>query len=404
MRLLVHPNTASQVVSVELLFDYSSADEPAYSTGLRRVLLCAMLQGSRASSGDEIQHTLNAVGGTLEGRILPTAVEFTLTIPADALPTGLAALSEVVCRPLLSDESIQSGLEQAQRALQMPATGAVENASRITHALIFFNHPFAGDGNGTPLSLITITPDAVRRGYQSHLVPNTAVMAVAGRCDVAIVRKLLGEDFAGWKAHDRTLRPPVPMPALTDSKLTLREAPGTAACVMLSFPVCGAEHPDNLPLRLLDTVLSSGTGSRLFRIVREQRHLAYEVATIFPAQAACGQFSLYALTGSATLEETRTALITELARLQTQPIGEDELRRAQALLKGRYLLSHQYSAQYAFDLAWYELLGLGSADDQTLAAAIDAITPQQLQRVARTYFTHYHLVVIVPQTNAAAEK
>jgi predicted Zn-dependent peptidase len=111
---------------------------------------------------------------------------------------------------------------------------------------------------------------------------------------------------------------------------------------------------------------------------------------------ASSHFALYALTSSQYMEDTRAALASELTRLQTQVVPKDELLRAKAYLKGRYLLAHQYSSQYAFDLAWYELQGLGTQYDAIYPAAIDRVTAEDLQRVARDYFTHYILTVVMP--------
>jgi len=121
------------------------------------------------------------------------------------------------------------------------------------------------------------------------------------------------------------------------------------------------------------------------------------VSTQFPSQRACSDFTIYALTESRLMEETKSTLVAELARLQTDPVTDEELQRAKAYVKGRSLLSHQYSAQYAFDLAWYELSGLGVKYDAALPQAIDAITAEDIQRVARQYFTHYYLVVVIPK-------
>ena len=158
LRLIIHPTTASQVVSAELLLDYSSVDEPADYRGLRRVLLGAMLQGSRQHSGTEIQHALDEVGGVLEGRIHPTAIEFTVTMPAGALNVGLSALAEIVCHPQLTDEAVQTALEAGQRDLQNVPVGARETALSTAQRLLFANHPFANGGNGMPESLANITP------------------------------------------------------------------------------------------------------------------------------------------------------------------------------------------------------------------------------------------------------
>lgn len=401
MRMIVHPMTASGVVSAELLIDYSATDEPEEMLGLRQVLISSMLQGSSNAGGTVIRRKLTAVGGQLTGRVQQELLEFSVTVPADALSTGLAALAEIVCHPSLTDESINLAVQRSRQLLQRDPDGAEGAAELISHYLLYGAHPFAVNGLGTDDTVAQITPEAVRAAYHDYVTPQSAVLAVAGHCSTAGAQGQARAVFGLWNGPARQTRLFQPIPSLSASHLELRELPVRSSCVMLTFPVCGAREADYLPLRLIDTLLAGGTSARLFHTVREEKHLAYEVSTIFPPQVTGTGFSLYALTRTGALEKTKTALVGELERLQTLPVLADELQRAKALMKSRYLFSHQYSSQYAFDLAWYEIIGAGADYDRRLPQLIDTITADDLQRVARTYFTHYYLVVVIPQIDPA---
>jgi predicted Zn-dependent peptidase len=208
--------------------------------------------------------------------------------------------------------------------------------------------------------------------------------------------------FGMWNGGPVPVRPTYNPPRVPATRIELRQEAVSSTCVMLTFPGPGAADPDFLALRLLDTVLSAGTSSRLFREVREARRLAYDVSTSFPPQQACSHMSLYAVVSQFRMEDAKAALVDVVSVLQTTPIPPEELARAKAYLKGRYLLSHQYSAQHAFDLAWYETIGLGADLDGQFAQRVDALTSEDLQRVARAWFTRYYLVVVMPN-NAATE-
>jgi zinc protease len=402
LRYIVLPSTASQVVSLELLIDYSALDEPAEYAGVRQVLQCGMLQGSQQLRGDVLDRALTATGGTLSGRTYQDMLEFGVTAPGSALGAGLTALAEMVMRPQLSDTGLWTAIAQTSLQQKVQPVGALETAVFLSHRLLYDGHPYASNV-GTAESLARLTPDIVRAGYRQFVTPDRTVLAVVGRCDVEAVTRQLQALFGEWHGTARTPRTPASPPTIAKSRLELREAPVKSTCVLLDFPVCGASQQDFLTLRLIDSLLSGGTGARLFRTVREQRQLAYEVSTNFPNQAACSDFAIYALTQSSELEETKAALVAELSRLQVADITPAELQRAKAYLKGRFLLSHQYSALYAFDLAWYEVLGQGARAVDALPAQIDAITAQDVRRVASAYFTRYYLVVVLPQSVAGRQ-
>jgi len=403
LRLIVQPTTASGVVSVELLLDYSSLDEPPELQGIRQVLVSAMLQGSERVNGTAIRHKLTEVGGTLNGRVGVEMIEFTVTVPADALPIGLAALAEVVCRPQLSDEDIQAAVQRSQTLLGREPADARGSAELLSQYLLYGPHPFATGGLGWDFTVDQITPAAVRTAYRTYFSAENAIIAVAGRCSEEDVQAQVRANFGLWAGAPHPRRPLLEFPTLEASHLELRELPVRSTCIMMAFPVRGAKDEDFLTLRLIDSLLAGGTASRLFRSVREEKRLAYEVSSIFPTQQEGSIFSIYAITRNGFLEDTKAALVDEIVRLQTETVPAEELQRAKAYLKGRYLLSHQYSAQYAYDLAWYEMIGLGADFDRLLPAAIDAITADEIQRVARACFTHYYLIVVMPESNKESD-
>lgn len=394
LRVVVQPISASPVVSVTALVDFSDLDVPPPYAGVRQVLLSALAQ--RPAEPGSARARLAAMGAMLQARQVADALEFTITVPADTLELALDAQAEWLRGPVPSAETVAMALVQTRRMQETDSGRAADTAKKRARALLYAEHPYYADGLGSPQSLEFITPELVRLAYREFVIPPATVIAVAGDADAARTRAAIATRFGDWPFRPRVPRDDAPMPALTASVLDVREAPVNSTCVMLTFPACGAEHADFLPLHVLDAVLSGGTGARLFRTIREEQQLAYEVATFYPSQRSSSAFSVYAVTNTQELEAMKHALVTELGRLQTEEISPEELARAQAYLKGRYQLSHQYSAQQAFDLAWSALLGT-DLTGPAFAAKIDAVTAADLQRVARDYFTRYYLVVVLPR-------
>jgi zinc protease len=242
-----------------------------------------------------------------------------------------------------------------------------------------------------------ITPDSVRFVFPYYIRPDSAVLTIVGQCDVDDAQALVTHYFGDWKTtRERWTREAAIVPVLTKAQVVSQAAPVRAHCVMLSFPVCGVTAHDFLVLRVIDALLGGGTGSRLFRQVRENQHLAYEVSSCLTNQLAANSFSLYVVINSSHLDAAKEALLQQTDQLRKERVTPEELSRARAYLIGRTRLSQQSNAQYAYDLAWDTLSGLGSDYEQTLATQVEAITAADVQRVATTYFTNYVLAVIVP--------
>lgn len=396
LRVITQPTTSAQVVSISLLVDFSAIDEPAEYQGLRQVLVSSMLCGSQDMTGVEIRRKLAAFGGELTARVGQDALEFTMRAPAGSTRLALQMLAELVCHPRLFDDDIEASMNAAKRAILTEPSGALGYAERISEALLYRGHPYASHGRGTLNGMLQLNGPTVRWAYQTYVVPRTTVIALVGRVRSEDVLPIVRELFEGWPGKPRPPRAPSESPLLKRSDTLVYEFPVNSTCVMLTFPVCGITDPDFLTLRLIECLLSGGTGARLFRAVREKERLAYDVATRFPGQVACSHFSIYALTGTKYMEDTRAAIVAELLRLQTEPVAAAELQRAKAYLKSRYLLGHQFSSQYAYDLAWYELQDIGVDYDARYAADLEKITAADVQRVANAWFTHYLLTVVMP--------
>ena len=275
----------------------------------------------------------------------------------------------------------------------------METAAQLSYQLLYSAHPFASRGLGTAESLAQITPEDVRAAYRQYLLPNAAVMAMVGRCNAEEARGQVQALFGLWRItrvrHDRR----VLLPALTSSHLVVREAQGQKHLRDVHVPRLWSHAARLFDHAAVGCVTRGRNAVTVIPACAGRITSRDYVATNYPSQRSCSLFSVYALTDSATIEETKSALAETIADLQVKPVSESDLQRAKALLKGRYLLSHQYSAQYAFDLAWYELVNLGVVYEAGLPENIDAVTVQDIQHVTRTYFTHYYLVVIIPQTS-----
>jgi predicted Zn-dependent peptidase len=176
-------------------------------------------------------------------------------------------------------------------------------------------------------------------------------------------------------------------------------APGTTACgtqrfardsaqthIVFGTDVPGHSHPDRHALVLLSTALGSGMSSRLFQKVREELALCYSVYTYQAFYSSSGVSGVYVGTRPATADKAATAVRQELARVVEEGLPDAELEQVKRQVKGQVMLSLESTGARLHRLASFAIheepmLGL---DD--LLAKIDAITPDDIRRVAGAHF------------------
>jgi predicted Zn-dependent peptidase len=144
--------------------------------------------------------------------------------------------------------------------------------------------------------------------------------------------------------------------------------------------------PDYYPFMLINTLLGEGMSSRLFQTIREERGLAYDIGSYFNSYYETGSFVVSAGIDPAQTENTIRAILTELQRLCDESVPLDELDRTKAYVRGSILLGLEGTQQVASWLGSQESLRDHVRDSDEMITRLEAVTPQDIQRVAQTCF------------------
>jgi predicted Zn-dependent peptidase len=142
-------------------------------------------------------------------------------------------------------------------------------------------------------------------------------------------------------------------------------------------------HPDRYPLMLLATALGGGMSSRLFTEVRERRGLAYYIYGYNQAYTDAGTLFAQGGVDINRIDDAISTIVGEFARIASEPVDQDELEKARNFAKGRLVLSlEDPKGMISFGLRDEVLEGKLREPDEVLAA-LDKVTVEDLQRVAR---------------------
>ena len=156
---------------------------------------------------------------------------------------------------------------------------------------------------------------------------------------------------------------------------------------------------------LINAILGDGMSSRLFQTIREEQGLAYDIGSYFNSYAETGNFVVSAGVDPSQVEAAVRAIVNELTRLCTTPVPADELDRIKAYMKGGLLLGLEGTSQVSYWLGSQESLRDKILDADEIMAHIEAVTSQDIQRLAQTCFAPQwrHLALIGPCEPGQAE-
>ena len=254
----------------------------------------------------------------------------------------------------------------------------------IYDRLLYDDQPLGWDILGTKETIEEATRETFTSYLDAWYRPERIVVGIGGRIGDGLHDRL--EELLGDLEPLATGTPaPVEVPP-DRSPVLLHTKASEQAHLNLGVRSYPIGHPDRYALQLLAVVLGGGMSSRLFTEVREKRGLGYYVHAAAGTYTDTGTFYSGAGVDVERVDEAITTILAELRKIAAEPVPVDELEKARGYAKGRFVLrleSPQGTIQYGLRR---ELLEGEIEDPDELLRQLDAVTVEDVQRVARDLF------------------
>jgi zinc protease len=399
--VLVQDDPRNPIVTVQIFYRVGSRNERPGATGLAHFLEHMMFKGTPAHGRGELARLIEEHGGRDNAFTTRDLTGYYTNIAADRLDLVLRLEADRMRNLLLDPAEIESErkvvMEERRTRSEDDPDGAVYEAM---NTLAFRAHPYRWPIIGWMADIARIDEAELRRFYDTYYVPNNAVLVIAGDVRPANALALARRHFGGIA---RGADPPpvtaVEPPASDERRLRMRKEGAGLPIVNIAWHVPNHRDPDAPALELLSTVLSSGRSSRLYR------RLAYEKRMVLGAGGDYAYVSMdpslfwfYAtpLPGQSP-EAVEEALLAEIEQLKQEPVADEELTRARNQIEAHFIWQQDSVFSRASVLGRFEMLGSWRLLEDYLPR-LRAVTPADLQRVARTYFAldRKNVSILVP--------
>lgn len=275
-------------------------------------------------------------------------------------------------------------------------------AARLLNDQIFEGHPYNMNSGGTLITLASITPDDLRAFQSTWLTRDRLLISVAGDISADDVIKQVDAVFGSLPAT----APKTPVISATDvrngGKTVIFEQDIPQTIVSIAMPSFGRDDPDYYPLRVMNYVFGeAGFGSRLMEEVREKRGLTYGIYSDIQNYRHADVLTISSSTKNESAAEMMTVIGAEMRKLSATPLSAQELKDAQSYLTGSLPLSFSSTEAIASIMTGLQVEGLPSDYLDTYAKKINAVTTDDLKRVASRLLDPSKMTVIMvgkPQT------
>ena len=415
LRLIISVDRLAPVVAVNLWYDVGSKHEVEGKTGFAHLFEHVMFQGSKNVGKAEHMALVQAAGGTMNGSTWLDRTNYYETMPSHQ--AELALWLEADRMGTLLDALSQENLDNQREVVKNEKRWSYDNRpygswyEKLQGHLFPPEHPYHHTTIGSMEDLDAASIEDVSAFFRTYYAPNNAVLTVVGDVDPDEIRRWTERYFGGIPAN-----PNIPalgdlsLPAVVGSErreTVYDKVPLPRVYVGFRAPVFGDPRLDALDIA--SQVLAGGKGSRLHRrLVRDER-IAQDVALV--ALGFVGGASVCA--GWATVrpgvpvERVEAALHEELDKLAREPISDDELARARALIETEELAALSRVEERADRLSMYATLFDDPDLINRMLGRYLSITADQIQAVAADVFRADNRVVLtylpeLPPADSAA--
>jgi predicted Zn-dependent peptidase len=329
-----------------------------------------------------ISEAIEGVGGSFNAATDRESTVYWVRVPIREADRAMDVLGELIVRPVLDKAEIEGERTVIIEEIRGYRDDPAEHAQTLFQMALFGDGPLGREICGDEDGIRGLPEATIRDFWRTTYRPANTVVAVAGDIDhdraVALAAKAFGTGNGAIPGY-------IPAPDLPAGDRVLTDKRHTAqAQLVIGVPGLHRDHPDAWTLAVLNTVLGDGMSSRLFLSVREARGLAYDIGSGLVDYADAGALVVSAGVDPASLREALAAILVELARLRDEPIPADELEKAKRYLSGGLELRMDETRHVASWIGGQEALHDRVLTVDEALAAIDAVTADDILRVAGT--------------------
>jgi zinc protease len=400
LKLLVKEDHRAPVVISQIWYKVGSSYEPGGITGISHALEHMMFKGTQKYPPGAFVHIIAANGGEENAETSDDYTFYYQELASDKLNLSFQLEADRMRNLLLSPQEFAKEIqvvisERHMRTDDIPDSLTYERFAAAAHISSPYHQPVIGWID----DLNHMTAQDLRQWYQNWYAPNNATIVVVGDVKPQAVLALATTYFGTIATSSiPALKPQQEIPPLGTRRLTVK-TPAQLPWIVMGYNVPSlktAKEPWHAyALEVLAGILDGGSSARLSKDILRGTQSATDANAGYALYSRLDTlFTLDATPATGhTLSELETALLKQVQQLQTQLVSNEELARVKAQVVANKIYQKDSIVQQATELGMLVSVGLPWQTSDDYVKQIQAITPAQLQTVAKLYLTPERLTV-----------
>ena len=392
--LLLTPNAANDIIAISIFAKGGEFLEEI--PGTAKLTASVLLKGTKKYSSIELSELMEDNGIKIAPASKPDSFSINILTTKTEYDKTLDILNEIVNNAILDDYEIEKARAEKINSIRKNRDLPLQRAIEEYNTLIYQGSVYSNSTKILEKTMPQIEQKDVQNFYKTVFAPRNVVISINGNVDkektIAEMTKIFENRTGETFTYDKLSIPEIQAPKIS----TQIDKNTETAWIFLGWQTSGLSNlKDYATLQVIDSILGSGMSSRLFKNLRDQEGLAYQLGSSFNPSMLKGNFVIYIGTNPDTLEKAKTGLFEEINRLKTEYVGTKELQDAKDKIIGQFVIAQETNLEKASTSGWFEASKRGYEFKNKYTELINGVTESDIIEVANKYFNNNYVLSVV---------
>ncbi len=395
LRVAIQEDHFAPVVAIQIWVKAGSADETPDVAGAAHVHEHMLFKGTRRRPVGAIASEIESSGGSINAFTTADHTVYHIVLASRHFSDGLDILTDAIQNstfdPHELDKELQVVMEEWKRGEDSPTTRAATELFEVAYT----QHPYGRPVIGYRTTIEALNRERVVHFYQRWYHPNNMTAVIVGDIDREKARQEVQRLFGHTPSVQLPVRPRPPEPAQTALRLSVVDMNVEEFYFYMGFPLPPAEHEDIFALDLLSFIVGGGESSALVQKLQAEQELVNWITASAYTPADSGLFILAAALEQEKIRPALEQSLTRLFQYKHTFVTQAELDRARTNLASDFVYRRETVQGQARQLGYFLTVFSDPDYEQRYLTGLAAVTPQDIQRVARQYLSPTSLSAVI---------
>ncbi len=392
--VVIFENRSLPIIAVSILFKGGVRFENENNNGISMLTSQMLLDGAGSMSRSDIAKFYESRAIALNTYSGNNSIGINLTCLKEHIEDALKLASSICANPTFPDEEFKREKKEILQTIKMQDNDIVNHGHRLLKELLFKTHPYRFQAIGASSSVDKITREEIEDFYKNIISMENIVIGVSGDFKSEEIEGLIEKCFSKINVGEGLKPSPTKEPLIEKTIENTVNVNKDQSLILIGFRGIDIYDKDRFSVEILANILSSPSGV-LFKSVREEKGLTYAVGAFNVLGIDPGYMAVYGLTSKENIQKARQRIFKELDLLTRNSIKKEDIEKSKNYLKAMRKVNMQTNSSFIFSVAMDELYGLGYDDYKSFDKNIDAVTVEDVKRVAKRILTLDKCAVLI---------